>query len=545
LGPDWISTARKAVDAFRNACPTTGILAITDGPWSCDAARFDILRARETSGSKSAAPAPSRVIFSPNGAILREDSATANSFVGAASIETDGFSGGLEATVSRLRAIAVKLRSRGNPAAADIAHTVIAKLRRCACLPGSLAQLSEFLERETSAAIAADDMTAYRITSDLAALDDPRVGATQIAADELVAAETEARQIVVSSESATPMSSLLDETLAPAMRSSSRTIVILRNEMIADFACDRLSRRFENFETRLDRDVIRLTTRQGLADLAAFPTGYRNQFKRAIVVAPTRQSALEILSEPWLPDEVTFLADCDTLRFSLRDAARLAALLEQPELKRRFERFSAAANVRVEQIGAHVIEFDTAVRPTEDVDFPDGAVIDLTGSQRGDQQLIELHMQSGQRILARPRTGLVQRDDTHSARRFLEISASAVSVGDEICVIGPRFIEKARSLVNITAAAAEEIRDYHERVRKHFGELSAPNRSACLRLLCERMGEPRVSPTTASYWINLDEEAEKPLHEVIRFPGDQLALAMGGHQWKPALPFRVCRSLAR
>jgi len=32
---------------------------------------------------------------------------------------------------------------------------------------------------------------------------------------------------------------------------------------------------------------------------------------------------------------------------------------------------------------------------------------------------------------------------------------------------------------------------------------------------------------------------------LIRFPGDQLALAMGGHQWKPALPFRVCRSLAR
>jgi len=34
-----------------------------------------------------------------------------------------------------------------------------------------------------------------------------------------------------------------------------------------------------------------------------------------------------------------------------------------------------------------------------------------------------------------------------------------------------------------------------------------------------------------------------PDEPVIRFPGDQLALAMGGHQWKPALPFRVWRSV--
>ncbi|WP_170153301.1 RES family NAD+ phosphorylase, partial [Roseiarcus fermentans] len=39
-------------------------------------------------------------------------------------------------------------------------------------------------------------------------------------------------------------------------------------------------------------------------------------------------------------------------------------------------------------------------------------------------------------------------------------------------------------------------------------------------------------------------KAQEAGRRLIPFPGDQLALAMGGHQWKPALPLRVCRSSA-
>jgi hypothetical protein len=262
-------------------------------------------------------------------------------------------------------------------------------------------------------------------------------------------------------------------------------------------------------------DVLRLTTRQGLADLATFTANFRNQFKRAIVVAPTRQLILEILSQPWLPDEVIILADSDTLRFAARDAVRLAAQPLPFELNRRLKSFATAADTRVLQIGAHSSVLDTTIQPADDIDFPDGSVIDLAGPQRGGRSLIELTMQSGQSIIARPRTGLVRRDNSRFIRRFVEIDVNDVSEGDEICVIGPRFIEKARTLLNITAAAAEEIRVYHELVQKRFAEIDAPNRLARLKLLCEKMGEPSVHPGTAAYWVHLDGEAAKPLYEVV------------------------------
>ena len=415
-------------------------------------------------------------------------------WTGGTHILADGFTGQLDGPLSRLRVIAKKLRDRGNPDASDAARSIVAKLRRSVSLPGSLAELSEFLEREAGDAIAADNMAAYRVSGDLAILDDPRHGATQIGSDELSSARTEVSRLVAASEAATPMASLLEEALAPTMRASSRTAFVFRNEMIADFALDRLSRKFDKLESKLESGVIRFTSRQGFSDLAGLASGLRNQFKRAIIVAPTRQSALEILSQPWLPDEVTLLADSDTLRFSARDAARLASQLDQPELKERLDRFAAAANARVQEIGAHVVALDEAIAPADDVEFPFGSIIDLSGSHRGDRRLLELEMNSGQRILARPRTGLVLRDGTRSVPRFIEVAAINVSVGDEVCVISPGFVEKARTLLNITTAAAEEIRDYHDLVRKRFAALPGATPGERLRALCAKWGNLPFTP---------------------------------------------------
>jgi hypothetical protein len=70
-------------------------------------------------------------------------------------------------------------------------------------------------------------------------------------------------------------------------------------------------------------------------------------------------------------------------------------------------------------------------------------------------------------------------------------------------------------LLNITAKAAEEIRDYHELVQKRFGELAGTNASERLRALADAMGEPPVDTGTARYWVTLDREFDKPLHDVV------------------------------
>ena len=44
-----------------------------------------------------------------------------------------------------------------------------------------------------------------------------------------------------------------------------------------------------------------------LKTVADLPPNSRNQFKRVVVVAPTRTAILTMLTQPWLPEQVTIL----------------------------------------------------------------------------------------------------------------------------------------------------------------------------------------------------------------------------------------------
>ena len=81
--------------------------------------------------------------------------------------------------------------------------------------------------------------------------------------------------------------------------------------------------------------------------------------------------------------------------------------------------------------------------------------------------------------------------------------------------MGHAFIEKMRPLLNISAVAAEEIRAYHDVVRQRFREIPGTSVSARLRVLSDKMGEPRVDPAKMKYWVTLDDEADKALHDVV------------------------------
>jgi hypothetical protein len=229
-------------------------------------------------------------------------------------------------------------------------------------------------------------------------------------------------------------------------------------------------------------------------------------------VAPTRSAILATLAQPWLPEQLVVLADADTLAFAARDAERLAEEIDIAPLAARLRAFAGRAVARVAEIGRHPIRFEM---PTDDVEFPVGAVLDLTGGARGELQLLEIALKNGQRIIARRSTGIVLRDDGAATTSFVERPAHRVQKGDEVCVIGPGFVERARMLVNIRATAAQEIRDYHQLVAKRFAEIPGATTNARLRALVARMGEPAVPTDRARYWIDLADEVEKPLHDVV------------------------------
>jgi hypothetical protein len=214
-----------------------------------------------------------------------------------------------------------------------------------------------------------------------------------------------------------------------------------------------------------------------------------------------------------LPEQVVFLADADTLAFAGRDATRLADEIGVDALAVRLRMFSDKAASRVSGIGRHTVQLDGEA-PSEDVEFPTGSVVDLCGGNGGERR-VEIKLGNGQHIIARPSTGIVLRDDGAATTTFVERPASQIRRGDEVCVIGPGFIERARSLVNIRATAAEEIREYHSQVAKRFAAIPDDSTNGRLRILVSRMGQPTVSIDRARYWIDLRDEIDKPLHEVV------------------------------
>ncbi|MBJ2153542.1 Hint domain-containing protein [Tabrizicola fusiformis] len=516
LGWNWVDKSTEFVASLREVHPMTGILAIADDPWTYRTARFDVLGTRKPGRGGKVIPAIGHVAYSEVANIVSPVAAEAPSFEGADCIDVDGFFGEVDQNIETLRRLANSLDDKGDLKGAIVVRNLVATVRRTASLPGSLAELSRFLEQETSTAAANDLLAIYRVTADLATLEDPRGLANQVDAETGALATT--RELMRNFGSATPMTTLLEAAILPALRSSSKSVFVFRSELVAEFAVNRLGISHPKLAARLESGFIRFGGERTLRGVADLPRVARNQFKRVVLVAPTRTSILTTLTQPWLPEHVTVLADADTLAFAARDAGRLADEIDIAPLAVRLRMFARKANERVEEIGRHVVRFEM---PPDDVEFPNGSVVDLSGG-KGERNLVEIELKNGQRIIARRSTEIVLRDDGAATTSFVERPASQVKVGDEVCVIGHGFIERARTLVNIRATAAEEIRDYHQLVSDRFAAMPEPTTIGKLRSLVATMGEPAVAPETARYWIDLGEEIEKPLHDVVpHAPQDQ------------------------
>lgn len=510
LGWNWVEKASEMVACLREVHPATGVLAIADDPWTYRTARFDILGTRRPGKNGKQIPAPGHVTYSQTPDIVQPVSIAPSAFEGGALIEAGGFFGDTAHGIEAVRHLANTLSDRGDPNGAGTARNLMATIRRTASLPGSLAELARFIEREASAAAASDLLSVYRAAADIATLADPRSLASQVDADGGTLGK--ARDIMRTFDAATPMTTLLESVVKPAVRSSSKSVFVFRSDLIAEFAADRLSRTEPKLAARIESEFVRFGGERVLKGVADLPRGARNQFKRVVIVAPTRTAILTTLSQPWLPEQVAVLADADTLAFAARDAERLADEIEIAPLAVRLRNFASKANARVEEIGRHVVRFEM---PTDDIEFPNGTVVDLSGGGRGERNLVEIELKNKQRIIARRSTEIVLRDDGAATTSFVERPASAVKPGDEVCVIGHSFVERARTLVNIQATASEEIRDYHELVAERFAAIPEPSIQAKLRTLVTRMGDQSVTTERARYWIDLTDELEKPLYDVV------------------------------
>jgi hypothetical protein len=313
------------------------------------------------------------------------------------------------------------------------------------------------------------------------------------------------------------MAPLLRDVVKNYRRASSKTAVLFRNDMLADFAAHALcadEEIGEQIESRIEKDMLLLIDKGGLDDLAKIPGPQRNHVKTLIVVAPTRAQVLSLLARPWLPDNLIVLADSDTLASAARAAASLADYPELAAICDRMQGFADKASKAVHRGGSQATEFPDP-DSSDDVEFPTSSVVNLAGNVRADQPTVRFELSGDQVLIARPGTKLILFDRTRAVPIFTEAEAKDVEVGDRVCIIGDAFLEMARPLLNITARAAEEIRDYHNVVLERFGRISGASDHERLAHVVTAMAVSGVTVQRASYWIDLNDQLNVPIHEVV------------------------------
>ncbi len=516
LGLAWRDKIRSLTAKIEAAHRGIGVIALTDDPWTFDAVRFDALaietRVRRKVDRKVC---PSEVVFATDSAVAVPTPEAAVEWRGCERVAVEGFGGELVAEVAQLRSLAGTATDAGDVRGADTVRRLMGRLRRAASLPASLGALSDFVTEEMGRAVAAEQVAAYEVNGLIADLTEVGSVLSQVAYDQLAASIAKARELREKAVRATPMSGLVEEAVRRLLSSSSKCLLVFQSDLIAELAYKDLVSRIPDLESRIDNGMVHFTDVQGAADIASLPNAERNQFYRMVLVGPTRAQLLGWIAKPWLPKELVVLLDLDTMRATSRDALRLSEYPEFAPLKRRLSLLAQRTRETTSRLGGARINLDSLEVPLPDVELPVGTVVDMAGPSRTPRDLIEFTLSNDLRVIARPRTRLVSRLPSQALVNYGEAEASKVGEGDEVCVMGQAFIEKMRPLLNISTVAAEEIRSYHDVVREKFRDLPGQTVSARLRVVSERMGEPRVDPAKIRYWVTLDDEAGKALHDVV------------------------------
>ncbi|NTE55800.1 hypothetical protein G6M78_12040 [Agrobacterium tumefaciens] len=515
LGEDWVVRAARMYRHLRNLFPDAGVIAVTEDPWSFDKARFEIFSENGELRSRANRPAKSLTITSMSSSILK-DATDIPTWYGCGVVGAKGFNGDGRTVAEDLRTVLHRLRRARDKDGVAAVNDIIGKLRRGASLPGSLRSFGDYLEEEHGQSAAIDVMDSYRITERVRYLQDPASAAYVTGGAELAAPLREATAVMKHLNHATPMSYLLEAVIVSILNSSSKALFMFRKQTLAEFAMAALCKRIPELQSRLDKEMIVFSGPGGLSDVAGLPISERNRYKRIYVVAPPRDGVLTFFAREWLPSEVYVLADGDTLAFSSRDAFRLADQVKEPEIASRLKKYATAAAADLAGLGISPIKVTETPDLPEELQFPSESIINLAGNVRkGDGELIELTMDSGQKIIARPGTALVRLDRLKSIETFRQIEAREVRTAENICVISSGFVDRARILVSIQANASEAIRGYHEDVVRRFSKLPGFHESDKIRTVIERIGDPNLQVPTVRRWVHLDKQLQAPLHEVV------------------------------
>lgn len=521
LGRDWQAAVVSALESATRAYGYLPVLAATDDTYVHRVLAWDILKKHDVIAGK--APADHDAILGLTPAIasthdpVPPDLSPVSQFSALGCADPDA---GLLPDITR--AIA-RARTAGDTQAAGLLDEVAAITRRTAGLPGGVEELGRFVADHEGVQAATQRMVGYALGPIVRAADDLSGPFVQQNHAEFVALLTRAAAWVDARQAGSPIGLMLRDLVRKGLNGATRKVIWSQTSAVSEFAEHVLTTDPElggRIAQRIASNMITFMDALAFREIGALPRTELAMTKQVLVVSPQRSQGLALLTQPWLPDTVTLVADERTLFGIGREARRLAQFPAFNAYADRLKRLGDAALAETQRIRGRALDL-TVSTPAEDVDFPDGGVIDLAGRRTPGEKVVRIRMQDGRTILARRKTRLILFDPDGAVPTYASCNAEDVAQGDQLCVVDDAFIDMARARLDIRATAAEEIRDYHERVQTQFAKLEGTSLTDRLRTLIRKMGDPPVLENTARTWTSLTAEVEKPLDLVLpRAPQD-------------------------
>ncbi|MGQ0456259.1 MAG: hypothetical protein ACT4OU_04265 [Hyphomicrobium sp.] len=522
FGDDWRLPVKQMLAGLRTYLPDVPVLAVTDDPWVHRQLIWKFLK--EHDKVKGDRPAKESALFFRDRSLTSPVDAGVTC-AGASEIKTRSFSGKLDAILKTLGELKSRAATLEDLEADKQLGELALLLKRCANLPGGVSDLGDYVAAEAGDLRATHIMSAYQVPSVIANIDRLEGALAQSRKGPLAELCRNAREVWNNHSVTSPMSVLLADVLRQYVRNSSKTVVIFRKQMLCDYAVTALSSHPEIGEAaakRIENGMWRFVDEVGWRETTSLPPSERHQTTTVILVCPTRLQLLGHMTDPWLPRDVVVLADAATLGAIARDAHQLARYPAFRTFEQRLGKLRDSCDTEVEKVTGHKVILDREAAPPADVEFPTARVIDLSGgaARTGQDTVIKLETDDSQTILARRKTKLVSFDGTTAVPTYKPLLAHNAEVNDDICVISDDFVDMARTKLDITHVASEEMRDYHQLVAGLYARRAGTSDREKRRELAAEINrlrtatEAEVSEETVRYWVDLEKQLAMPLDEV-------------------------------
>ena len=515
LGRDWRTPVVAALEAATRAYGYLPVLAVTEDSYVHSVLAWEVLKAHDVIAGKG--PADHDAILGLTPAIASTDDlrppdlSVVTQFAALGCADPDA-----SLLPDIVRAIE-RARSVGDTQAAALLDEVAAITRRTAGLPGGVEELGRFVADNQGAQAAAHRMVGYALGPLVRAAEDLSGPFVQQRHSEFFGLLQRATAWVEARQTGSPIGLMLRDLVRKGLNGATRKVIWSQTSAVSEFAEHVLTTDPDlgaRIAQRIGSNMITFVDALAFREIGALPRTELAMTKQVLVVSPQRSQALALLTQPWLPAMVTLVADERTLLGIGREASRLGKFPAFTAYADRLKRLGEAALAEAQRVQGRALDL-TAATAAEDVDFPEGGVIDLAGRRAPGEKVVRIVMQDGRTILARRKTRLIRLDPDGAVPTYGPCQAEDVTEGDQLCVVDDAFVDMARARLDIRATAAEEIRDYHDRVQTQFAKLEGATPTERLRTLIRKMGEPLVLENTARTWTNLTAETEKPLDLVV------------------------------